>query len=100
LRTEKSRKNFRAADFQSTDQVFDRTFYEKVRMTTELKRKLYRRGSSYETTIPLPLLFALDKNKKHNVLFKFDPQLNRWYVEFEEMKDKKEKQKKISEAEE
>jgi len=64
-------------------------------MTTELKRKLYRRGSSYETTIPLPLLFALDKNKKHNVLFKFDPQANRWYVEFEEMKERKDKQKNL-----
>jgi len=53
-------------------------------MTTTLKRKLYRRGSSYETTIPMPLLFALDKSKKHNVLFKFDAQKNKWYVEFEQ----------------
>jgi len=68
-------------------------------MTTELKRKLYRRGSSYETTIPLPLLFALDKNKKHNVLFKFDPQTNRWYVEFEELKETKSKQKKLMDEE-
>jgi len=51
---------------------------------TEFKRKLYKRGSSWETTIPMPLLFALDKNKKHNVLFKFDK--NRWYIEFEETK--------------
>ena len=48
---------------------------------SEIKRKLYKRGSSYETTIPMPLLFALDKSKKHNVIFKFDK--NRWYVEFE-----------------
>ena len=51
---------------------------------TTLKRKLYKRGSSFETTIPMPLLFALDKSKKHNVLFTFDQQSNRWFVEFEE----------------
>jgi len=53
---------------------------------TEIKRKLYKRGSSFETTIPMPLLFALDKEKKHNVLFKFDKEKGRWYVEFEENK--------------
>ena len=53
---------------------------------TELKRKLYKRGSSYETTIPMPLLFALDKTKKHNVVFKFDTKTHRWYIEFEESK--------------
>ena len=51
---------------------------------TEIKRKLYKRGSSFETTIPMPMLFALDKSKKHNVLFKFDKKTSRWYVEFEE----------------
>ncbi len=50
---------------------------------TEFKRKLYKRGSSFETTIPMPLLFALDKTKKHNVVFKFDKKENRWYIEFE-----------------
>jgi hypothetical protein len=54
-------------------------------MSTTLKRKLYKRGSSYETTIPMPILFALDKSKKHHVLFKFDSQKDRWYVEFEEV---------------
>ena len=49
-----------------------------------LKRKLYRRGSSYETTIPMPLLFALDLEKRHHVLFQFDPKLNRWFLGFEE----------------
>ncbi len=50
---------------------------------SEFKRKLYKRGSSWETTIPMPLLFALDKTKKHNVVFKFDSKTGRWYVEFE-----------------
>ena len=51
-------------------------------MTTEFKRKLYKRGSSFETTIPMPLLFALDKKKKYNVIFLFDPEQNKWYIKF------------------
>ena len=53
---------------------------------TVIKRKLYRRGSSFETTVPMPLLFALDRKKRHNVLFTFDRKTNKWYIEFEEMK--------------
>lgn len=53
------------------------------------KRKLYKRGSSMETTIPAPLLFALDEKKKHNVLFKFDKETKRWYLDFEEQETKK-----------
>lgn len=52
----------------------------------EFKRKLYKRGSSFETTIPMPLLFALDKEKKHNVVFLFDPEANKWFIKFEEIK--------------
>jgi len=55
-------------------------------MSTEIKRKLYKRGSSFETTIPMPLLFALDKKKKQFVVFKYDAPTNRWYIEFEEQK--------------
>ena len=51
----------------------------------EFKRRLYRRGSSFETTIPMPLLFALDKNKKYNVIFAYDEESNKWYVKFEEI---------------
>ena len=50
----------------------------------EFKRKLYKRGSSFETTIPMPLLFALNKNKKYNVVFAYDEEANKWYVKFEE----------------
>ena len=50
----------------------------------EFKRKLYKRGSSFETTIPMPLLFALDKSKKHNVIFLYDEEANKWYIKFEE----------------
>ena len=52
----------------------------------KIKRKLYTRGSSYETTIPKPLLFSLNQEKKHNVIFQFDPEKQKWYVEFEEEK--------------
>ena len=50
----------------------------------EFKRKLYKRGSSYETTIPMPLLFALDKNKKYKAVFSFEEESNKWYLKFEE----------------
>lgn len=53
-------------------------------MATVFKRKLYKRGSSFETTIPMPLLFALDKNKKYNVIFSYDNEANKWYIKFEE----------------
>lgn len=56
-------------------------------MTAEFKRKIYKRGSSYETTLPMPILFALDKSKKHNVVFRFDAKTSRWYIEFEEEKE-------------
>ncbi|MBW2963729.1 hypothetical protein KY306_03060 [Candidatus Woesearchaeota archaeon] len=56
-------------------------------MPAELKRKLYARGSSFETTIPMPLLFKIDpQNKKYNVIFKFDPKADKWYIEFQEQK--------------
>ena len=55
-------------------------------MSTEFKRKLYKRGSSFETTIPMPLLFAIDKSKKHNVIFAYDQLTNKWFIKFEEMK--------------
>ncbi len=50
----------------------------------ELKRRLYTRGSSYETTIPKPLLFSLDLSKRQLVRFVYDDEKHRWYLEFEE----------------
>ena len=52
---------------------------------TTIRRKLYKRGSSFETTVPMPLLFALDLKKKHNVVFEFDRKTGKWHVEFEEI---------------
>ena len=51
----------------------------------EFKRKLYKRGSSFETTIPMPLLFFLDKKKRYNVIFAYDEESNKWYIKFEEI---------------
>ncbi len=55
----------------------------------EFKRKLYVRGSSFETTIPKPLLFKLNLNKKNNVIFKYDPKKEVWYLDFAEDKNEK-----------
>ena len=52
----------------------------------ELRRKLYKRGSSYEITIPMPLLFSVDKSKKNEVLFKFDESKKKWYLKIEPVK--------------
>jgi len=54
----------------------------------EIKRKLYKRGSSFETTLPKPLLFAIDENKENKVVFRFNSEKNRWYIDFEETKKK------------
>ena len=50
----------------------------------KLRRKLYTRGHSFETTIPMPILFSIDKEKKQNVVFSYDPEKKRWYIEIEE----------------
>ncbi len=55
----------------------------------EIKRKLYKRGSSFETTVPMPLLFAIDKSKKNIVVFKFDQEENKWYIEIKESEEEK-----------
>ena len=52
----------------------------------EFRRKLYTRGSSYETTIPMPLLFSIDKKKKYDVIFAFEPNSNKWFIKIEEKK--------------
>lgn len=51
------------------------------------KRKMYKRGSSIETTIPKPMLFSLDSEKDYDVIFKFDN--GEWIMDFEERSDKK-----------
>jgi hypothetical protein len=46
----------------------------------EIRRKLYSRGGSYETTIPRPLLFAINPEEKHDVIFTYDEETRRWYI--------------------
>ena len=36
----------------------------------------------------MPLLFALDMSKKHNIVFKFNQKESKWYVEFGEQEQK------------
>jgi len=54
----------------------------------EFRRRLYKRGSSFETTMPLPLLFSLSSDKKYDVVFNYDARLGRWYINFEERQEK------------
>ena len=58
-------------------------------MSFEIRRKLYKRGSSFETTIPMPILFKLDKSKKYEVIFKYDTKKDKWNLDFKELKKKK-----------
>jgi len=65
-------------------------------MGIKLKRKLYSRGGSYETTMPIQMLFSLDLTKKHEVIFEFDNNTKRWFVMFEEYdKEKRNSKKKL-----
>jgi hypothetical protein len=50
----------------------------------EFRRKIYTRGSSYETTIPMPLLFSIDKGKKYTAIFVFEPESGKWVIRIEE----------------
>lgn len=50
----------------------------------EFKRKLYKRGSSYEVTIPKDILFSLNLERENKVVFKFSR--GKWRLSFEEVK--------------
>lgn len=52
----------------------------------DLARNIYKRGSSYETTIPLQLILHLDPEKEYYALFKYS---KHWFLEFEEVKHAK-----------
>lgn len=60
----------------------------------EFRRKIYTRGSSYETTIPMPLLFSMDKAKKYTAIFVFEPESGKWVIRIEEEKEEIGKQRK------
>jgi hypothetical protein len=56
-------------------------------VTMEFRRRIYRRGSSFETTIPMPLLLTLDPDKRYDCCFTFDPEKQAWQVRFEERRE-------------
>jgi len=45
--------------------------------------KLFKKGNSYTTTIPAQILWDIDTDKPHNVVFTFDKSKRKWYLEFE-----------------
>ncbi len=53
----------------------------------EFKRSLYKRGHSYETTIPKFLLLGLDPKKKYDAVFEFKD--NKWYFSTDSTKKQK-----------
>ncbi|MBT7903066.1 hypothetical protein HN587_04315 [Candidatus Woesearchaeota archaeon] len=54
----------------------------------QFRRKIYKRGSSFETTIPKPILFALESDKKYEIVFQLDVKTKKWYIELEEAMSK------------
>jgi len=56
----------------------------------EIKRKLYKRGGSFEVTIPMPILFSFDKTKRNEVVFKFDELKKKWFIEIESPEESEE----------
>jgi hypothetical protein len=60
----------------------------------EFRRKLYTRGSSFETTIPTPLLFTTDKKKKYDVVFTYIKENEQWIIKIEERRESEELNKK------
>ena len=52
---------------------------KKEKDLNKIRRKLYQRGSSFEVTIPKILLYELDFNKKHSIIFKKTHK--RWSIE-------------------
>ena len=61
----------------------------------EIKRKLYKRGSSYEITIPMPILFSVDKSKKNEVVFKFDESKKKWFIQVEPSDESEESEEEV-----
>ena len=50
----------------------------------DFRRRLYRRGSSFETTVPMPLLLTLDQSRHYDVVFAYDAEKQVWFLSFVE----------------
>ncbi|MFH1916362.1 MAG: hypothetical protein ABIJ21_03800 [Nanoarchaeota archaeon] len=61
----------------------------------EIRRKLYSRGSSFETTIPRPLLFDMEPGMKYVVAFQYDHEKKRWYVIIEKDEAQKDRRRMV-----
>lgn len=46
-----------------------------------IRRHIYVRGSSFASTIPLPLMLGLDLNKRLAAKFEFDSRTQQWFLE-------------------
>lgn len=67
-------------------------------MGIKFRRKLYTRGSSYETTIPRPLLFKLNlPHQKYTVLFIYEESNDAWSIDFVSEEKRKKKQENNNE---
>ena len=60
-------------------------------MTVRFKRKLYSRGGSYDTTIPIQLLFSNDLSEKNDVIFEYDKKSRCWLISIERRQSEKQK---------
>lgn len=55
---------------------------EKLRFYTLLWKRSQR---SYATTIPYPVLVHIDEDKDHDIEWRFDVKMNKWFVEIKEI---------------
>ncbi len=46
-----------------------------------ISRSVYRRGTSYETTIPREMMVGLDPDRQLTARFRFESKTKRWYLE-------------------
>ncbi|MEM4638187.1 MAG: hypothetical protein QXK76_04155 [Candidatus Woesearchaeota archaeon] len=58
-------------------------------MSISLRRRIYPRGGSFETTIPIQILFGIDLNEKNDIIFEYDKKNKKWYIRFEKSKNEK-----------
>lgn len=48
------------------------------------RRRIYHRGSSYETTLPRPLLFFIKEDRKYDAIFEYDEEKKLWTIKIVE----------------
>jgi len=53
-------------------------------MHMEFRTNIWRRGNSFNSTIPHIVLLNLDTSKKYKVVWEYSEKIERWTVRFEE----------------